>query len=347
MIDNIINNKYPIKTKSIYLRTETNPNEFRTPLTPSDAGILVSNGWEIWVQSSNSRIYTDLDYQNVSCKITKLPWYSPDFNQSFILGLKQFEHIEKLNSHVHMYFSHSFQKQIGSHLILSTFSDSSSVLFDLEYFVENPITNYRLVSFGFWAGIIGCGLALIEHFNPETLVNLKPYPNFQTFLNQIIKLINPKKNTSICIIGPNGKCGQGACYLLNKLELNYDKIQRQDDKSNLTNYYNIIINCIKLNPDYNQIWFNSDSKFISDVIISDISCDYTKPNNPIKLYDKSCTWISPVYLAITKSNTKVKIISIDNLPSLLPKESSDYFSKFLTNIILDYPNDRCIKLDNS
>lgn len=340
VIDNIISIKSNNETqiKSVYLRSEINPYEFRTPLTPNHAKVLISNGWEVWVQSSNSRIYKDQDYEKVMCKITKLPWFSQEFSNSIILGLKQFDHIEKLNSHTHIYFSHSYQNQLGFNLILSNFYKSSSVLYDLEYFINK--NNQRLTSFGFWAGIVGCGLALIEHFDPESLRDLKPYPNSELFFNQIKNLINIKKNTSIGIIGHKGNCGQGVCCLLNELGLNYNKIQRYDDKSNLVNNYNIIINCIKLNSDLNEIWFDSNTKFITDTIICDVSCDYTKPNNPIKLYNQSTTWTNPVYIATTNSNYKVKIISIDNLPSLLPKESSDYFSNCLTNILLDYPNDQ-------
>ena len=67
------------------------------------------------------------------------------------------------------------------------------------------------------------------------------------------------------------------------------------------------------------------------VVISDVSCDYTKPNNPIDIYDEATSWDKPVY----SYNDFVDIISIDNLPSMLPKESSDNFSNNLTKLLLD------------
>jgi len=35
--------------KSLYLRAELNPNEFRTPLIPADMEKLIENGWIIWI----------------------------------------------------------------------------------------------------------------------------------------------------------------------------------------------------------------------------------------------------------------------------------------------------------
>ena len=70
-------------------------------------------------------------------------------------------------------------------------------------------------------------------------------------------------------------------------------------------------------------------------MIVDISCDYTKPNNPINIYNNPTTFENPVY----KYNNYVDIIAIDNLPSLLPKESSDYFSKKLLTLLLDFNKD--------
>lgn len=318
--------------KSLYLRAELNPNEFRTPLIPSDMEKLIENGWIIWIQSSNSRIYSDESYEKVNCKITKLPWYNIEFSNCLILGLKQFEDIEKLNSHKHIYFSHSYQNQSGSKEILTYFKNSSSILYDLEYFIDN---NNRLTSFGFWAGIIGCGLALLEYSKP--INNLNPWKNFDIFLQKIKVNLNNISNLSIGIIGSEGNCGKGSKFLLTLLDLKYDNILKNDDKSKLFNY-DILINCIKLDINQNEIWLDLNTNFIKPMIISDISCDVTKSNNPIKLNYNNTTWVNPVH--ILNLSHEIKIISIDNLPSLLPKDSSDYFSNCLVNILLNFPEDK-------
>jgi saccharopine dehydrogenase (NAD+, L-lysine-forming) len=102
------------------------------------------------------------------------------------------------------------------------------------------------------------------------------------------------------------------------------------------NEFDILFNCILLDKNYNKIWFNEETIFKKNIIIVDISCDFTKQNNPIQLYNKNTTFELPVY----SYNEFVDIIAIDNLPSLLPKDSSDYFSEKFTELLIDYKNDR-------
>ncbi len=328
--------------KSIYLRSEINNSEFRTVLIPNDAIELINNGWTIYVEKSNNRIYTDEQYLKVGCELTNLPWYHETFSNSLIIGLKQFENIEYLNSHIHIYFAHSYQKQVGSKELLNKFSSTNSILYDLEYFI-NPSTNIRLVSFGFWAGVIGTGLALLEYLeykiNNTSIKNLISYDNYGIFLTQIkdkfeLISIEDKFNVKIGIIGSEGNCGRGAQNILEELEFKYIKINRDYDKTKLVEF-DILINCIKLDSKYDKVWFDEKTIFNKQIIISDVSCDYTKPNNPIKLYNKSTTWNNPVF----KPNEYIKIIAIDNLPSLIPKESSKYFSNLFVKILNEYPDD--------
>jgi saccharopine dehydrogenase (NAD+, L-lysine-forming) len=330
-----------VHTKSIYLRSELINTEKRTILTPTDANTLIKDGWVCYVEKSPNRIYSDDSYSDSLCELTVLPWYHEKFSSSLIVGLKQFDHIDKLNSHTHIYFSHSYQAQIGSEQLLEQFAKSKSILFDLEYFL-NP-NNTRLVSFGFWAGFVGCGLALLEYSNNQlynsSINNLKYWDNSDLFIGEIKNKFNlldveTKSNLQLGLLGPRGNCGKGVQSLLSELGIPFVPIDRFADKTKLFSF-DILINCIKLDPESNETWFDSDTPFYKPIIIADISCDYTKPNNPIKLYDKNTTWVNPIY----KPNQFVKIISIDNLPSLLPKSSSDYFSNLFVKLLKDYSND--------
>jgi alanine dehydrogenase len=65
--------------------------------------------------------------------------------------------------------------------------------------------------------------------------------------------------------------------------------------------------------------------------VIDISCDVGKPNNPISIYEKETTWETPVY----HHPSNIDIISISNLPSLLPEESSEYFSEKLYTLLMN------------
>ena len=90
-----------------------------------------------------------------------------------------------------------------------------------------------------------------------------------------------------------------------------------------------------LDEKYDLVWFDKNTIFNKNIVIVDISCDYNKINNPLKLYFNLTSWEEPVY----KYNRYVDIIAINNLPSLLPKESSDEFSNIFKDLLLDYNND--------
>jgi saccharopine dehydrogenase (NAD+, L-lysine-forming) len=317
--------------KKIYLRDECNNKENRTPLIPSDIKTLIINGFEVFIQTSNKRIYSDFQYLEMGATITSLHW--SDFDNTIIIGLKSLDNLELLEKQkncIHVYFSHSYLNQVGSDLILDSFAKSSNLLFDLEYFLNN---GKRLVTFGYWAGYIGTIFALKQYYNKinnlPDLNNLKFWEN----LNEIRKFFSDIKlspDIKIGLIGSNGNCGIGAKNILNSLGLNYIPYNSNSNKNNMENL-DIIINCIKLSPCYDEIWFNKNTTFYKYIVISDVSCDYTKPNNPIDIYDEATSWDKPVY----SYNDFVDIISIDNLPSMLPKESSDNFSNNLTKLLLD------------
>jgi saccharopine dehydrogenase (NAD+, L-lysine-forming) len=321
----------------IYIRRETIDNEYRTPLIPNDIKILINNGFIIYVQSCINRIYEDDVYKNSGAIITSENWYESKFNNAIIIGIKELDNLEKLNNNTHIYFSHSFKNQINSEYILKNFINSNSQLYDFEYFLEN---NKRLIAFGYYSGLVGAILGLKQYFNKllksnildNVILNLKPWDSFDDIYNYVKDDI--KKNISIAIIGSNGRCGSGVRLILDKFNLEYTSIDRNGDISNLKKF-DIIYNCILLDEKYDKVWFDNKTVFNKDLVIVDISCDYSKINNPIKLYNFSTSWKLPVFIY----NKYIDIIAIDNLPSLLPKESSDYFSKKLTELLLQFNED--------
>ncbi len=317
------------KNKYIYVRKEISDCEIRTPLTPQGVLILITNGFIVYIQSSKNRIYSNDDYIKVGAFVTNKEWY--DFSNYLIIGLKQLDHLEKLNYSNHVYFSHSYLNQSDSNYILQSFGKTNSLLFDLEFFLDS--NNQRLVTFGVWAGFIGTTLALKQYYNKinslETIKNLSQFKNIDDLVNCVSNIKFDSK-IKIGIIGPNGNCGKGAQKILNLLNIDFVIKDKNFDPEDLINF-DIIINCIKLNPNYNVVWFDSNTKFYKPIVISDISCDYTKPNNPINIYNQATTWDNPVF----SYNNLVDIISIDNLPSLLPKESSDDFSQGLVKLLLN------------
>lgn len=324
----------------LYLRSELNNFEYRTPIIPDSINKLINNGFIVFVESSKYRVYKDDDYKNQGAIITNNKWYDSIFKDALIIGLKEIDLLDKLSNHTHIYFSHCYKKQINSQKILKYFFDSSSIIYDFEYFINKE--NKRLLSFGFHAGMVGGILGLLQYYTKgvydSNICRLKGWMsenNMIMNINDSIKEYLLLKKIKIAIIGYSGNCGEGVINMLNKLNILYVGIGRDDNKCTLKDY-DIIYNCINLDENYDEIWFNENSNFNKNIVITDISCDYAKPNNPIKLYNENTTWDLPVY----SYNEYVDIIAINNLPSLLPKDSSDYFSEKCIDLLLDFEDDR-------
>ena len=67
-------------------------------------------------------------------------------------------------------------------------------------------------------------------------------------------------------------------------------------------------------------------------VIGDIACDPTSDFSPIKVYDRVTDWDAP---ALRVHDTPpLDVTAIDNLPSLLPLESSeDYAAQLLPSLL--------------
>lgn len=323
--------------KIIYIRCENNIHEHRVAVIPSDIKILIDNGYEIYIENSKNRVYLDDEYKNNGAIITDLHWYDEQFKDALIVGLKEIKDLEKLNKHTHLYFSHTYKNQINSKNILLKFAESQSVIHDFEYFTDD--NNKRIISFGYYAGIMGCILGLLQYIskklNNTNIVNLKYCDDKNEYITYIYQNNYLFNKVRIAIIG-DGNCTSGVKYILDLLKIEYTIIYKKFNKSDiLFPSYDIIYNCIVLDEKYNEIWFDNKTHFYRPIIICDISCDYEKKNNPIAIYNKPTTWDNPIY----SYDKFVDIIAINNLPSLIPKESSMYFSNKCVQLILEYTND--------
>jgi saccharopine dehydrogenase (NAD+, L-lysine-forming) len=67
-------------------------------------------------------------------------------------------------------------------------------------------------------------------------------------------------------------------------------------------------------------------------VIGDIACDPTSDFSPIKVYDRATDWDAPALRV--HDSPPLDVTAIDNLPSLLPLESSeDYAAQLLPSLL--------------
>lgn len=73
-------------------------------------------------------------------------------------------------------------------------------------------------------------------------------------------------------------------------------------------------------------------------VVVDVSCDTTNPNNPIPIYSINTTFDKPtVDVAGVTEGPTISVVSIDHLPTLLPREASDAFSHDLLPSLMTLP----------
>ena len=314
--------------RKLFLRNEIFNNEYRAPIIPSHVKILIDYGYIVYIQSSSNRCYDDFDYIKYGAVLVFDDWYNYN-NDCLIIGIKELNFLDKLNNHNHLYFSHSFKNQFNSNYILQSFKKSNSILFDFEYFINTY--GKRIIAFGFFAGIVGTALGIMQFYNKTNNIDDINNLTYWNSIQNVIKSVNHKiiSNINIAIVGPNGNSGSGVKFILDQLHIKYHQYTTDMDKSTLINY-DIVFNCINLTSCI-PVWFDNNTIFRKNIVIVDISCDYKNPFNPIKIYNKSTNFIKPVF----NYNNFVDIIAIENLPSLLPFDSSSHFSinlvKLLTN----------------
>ena len=314
--------------KQLYLRKETKEKEYRTPLTPHDCATLIENNYQIQFEPSSTRCYKDDEYELAGCIQTHINEID---NSAIIIGLKEFDTTETtLLNKKHFYFSHAFKGQENSHHIINLFQEKNGNIYDYEYIVDE--NGRRLIAFGHWAGFAGMYLGLLQ-YRDSTICEYAPTSVSE--ICDVLREYTAKPKITIC--GARGRCGSGCLELLKLVNITPHICEKGDSIPEDTE---IFINAIYLSPDSTAVFFDETTiqNYKRLRVIVDISCDIHAKNNPIRLNYPNC-WLTKY----TKYTDNIDIICIDNLPSLLPKDSSQEFSKKLTELFLSGVIDKFMK----
>lgn len=352
---------------TILLRAETKPLEHRS-FAPSTIAALVKAGYPIEVERSSPkpalrRIFEDAEYEAAGAKLVpEGSWKTTAPGTKIILGLKEIEEEDFPLVNDHIAFSHCYKGQGGWEKVLSRFPRGGSVLYDLEFLVDEQ--GRRVSAFGYHAGFAGAALAVkmwawqLQHPGQQ-LPSVEQftegrgyYLNEDELVKQIAEdvatgeKILGRKPTAF-IMGALGRCGRGAVDLFVKAGLPESSLVRWDineTKDRLGPYQEIVdqdifVNAIYLSkpipPFINNDLLSAPGRKLS--VVCDVSCDTTNPHNPIPVYTINTTFDKPtvpVEVKDDKNDVPLSVISIDHLPSLLPREASESFSAGLLESLL-------------
>ncbi len=334
-------------TTKLWLRAETKTGEARTALTPKTARTLIAEGFDITVETSTTRAIPDREFTELGCTMVA-PGSWPDAPaETFILGLKELPEDTTALQHRHIYFAHAYKEQRGWEEILGRFRSGGGELLDLEYLLDER--GRRVAAFGYWAGFAGAALAVMNWCGQQLgitppLSNIGSWPNKNALCEQVKALLEQAlvvtgDKPDIILIGAAGRVGSGAIALLETLNLSvtpWDMAEtaRGGPFSEIIQH-NIFINCVLINtplpPFVTAELIDRPGRRLS--VIADVSCDPFGDYNPVPLYSHCTDFMQPA-IRLRGEIEPLDLIAIDNLPSMLPLESSEDFSEQLLPTLL-------------
>ncbi|CCF40667.1 saccharopine dehydrogenase, partial [Colletotrichum higginsianum] len=214
---------------------------------------------------------------------------------------------------------------------------------------------------GYHAGFSGAALALenwawqLTHPG-EPFPSVESYPNEDALIADVKKALddgvakNGGKKPRVIVIGALGRCGSGAVDMCTRagvtdiIRWDIQETQAKPGPYSEITESDIFVNCIYLSqpipPFVNHESLQTSSRNLS--VVCDVSADTTNPHNPIPIYTVATTFDKPTVPVEGFENPPLSVISIDHLPSLLPRESSEAFSNDLLPTLLnlkDWRND--------
>ncbi|MEX3313522.1 saccharopine dehydrogenase [Sulfitobacter sp. PS-8MA] len=329
----------------LWLRAEQRANETRTGLTPEGAAQLIAAGMKVSVEESDSRVLPTAAYAQAGCEIVPAHSWPDAPRDAVIFGLKELPEDGTPLTHRHIMFGHAYKGQASGQTLLKRFKAGGGTLLDLEYLTDD--TGRRVAAFGYWAGFAGAAVAVkcrIAQLRGEICSPVQPYPNADALKAALAEELAQVAATGdrALVIGALGRVGRGAADLCAAMEIDvtgWDMAETAHGgpfPETLDHAY--FFNCILANAD-TPAFVRPDAPEADRAlrVIGDIACDPDSAFNPVQVYDRATTWEAPALRV--HDDPPLDVMAIDNLPSMLPRESSEDFAGQLLPTLRALPQD--------
>lgn len=329
----------------IWVRAEQRANETRVGLTPDGAAALRQAGFDVTVEASDSRAIATQGYFDAGCAIANEHSWPDAPNDAIIFGLKELPDDGTPLPHRHIMFGHAYKGQSAGRTLLKRFKAGGGTLLDLEYLTNDA--GRRVAAFGYWAGFAGAAVSLkcwAAQQRGETAGPVTPYANadaLKTALTDELQNAGSPPETAL-IIGALGRVGTGAADLCREMNVAVTGWDMAETASGgpfpQILDHDLFFNCILAGPK-TPAFVRPDAPTSprSLRVIGDIACDPDSDYNPVQVYDRATTWAEPA-LGV-HDDPPLDVMAIDNLPSMLPLESSEDFAGQLLPTLLDLGTD--------
>lgn len=323
----------------LWVRAESRPNEDRVGISPEGVSALIAQGMQVTVEDSPNRIIPTDAYREAGATIAPAGSWTQAPDEAIIFGLKELPEDGSPLRHRHIMFGHAFKGQPAGQLLLQRFKAGGGALYDLEYLLDE--NGRRLAAFGYWAGFAGAAVSLKAWAAQQHGGICGPVHTWSDTkamtddLRAALDGTGHPRPTAI-VIGAAGRVGSGACDLLTQMGCT---VTRWDMAETAHGgpfpeilLHNVFINAI-LATEGCRVFVPASAVNPGRelTVIGDVACDPTSEFSPIKVYDRTTTWQEPVLRVA--DHPPLDVMAIDNLPSMLPRESSaDYAAQLLPNL---------------
>lgn len=324
----------------LWVRAEQRPNEDRVGLTPEGAKALVDAGLRVTVEESSVRCIGIEGYAQAGCEIAPENSWPEAPLDAIIFGLKELPEDGTPLRHKHIMFGHAFKGQFSGKLLLERFKAGGGTLYDLEYLVGED--GRRVAAFGYWAGFAGAAVTLkswAAQQRGEICPPVEAYPGKDAFLAELKDELDATGTArpNAIVIGALGRVGTGASDLMEAVGVAVTKWDMAETAHGgpfpEILDHNLFINCILAGPQ-TPVFVPTSAKEAERKLtaIGDVACDPDSDYNPVPVYNKATSWAAPALRVA--DNPVLDVMAIDNLPSMLPVESSiDYADQLLPSLL--------------
>jgi len=327
-----------------WLRAETHLNEHRSPITAKEAAALMQAGIKITVERNPDRACPDADFAALGCTMVDAGTWVDAPSKTIILGLKDIPVADFPLRHKHIQFAHVFKGQDGAEQYLNRFNQGGGTIYDLEFLVDK--NGRRHAAFGYWAGFAGAAaglMAWIAQTQGKFAQAISSYPDKASLIAELkAGIAMAAQQPDALVIGALGRVGTGACDLFAALDLSVTKWDMAETASGgpfpeIRNH-TLFLNCILANPNTPLFFGKGDINENRALrVITDISCDPTSSYNPVPIYSDVTSFDAPAVRVA--ENPPLDVVAIDNLPSMLPLESSQDYASQLLPLLLSFTSD--------
>ncbi|MCT8161981.1 saccharopine dehydrogenase [Pseudoruegeria sp. SHC-113] len=324
----------------LWVRAEQRPNEERVGLTADGAKALIAAGIRVTVEESSVRALPLQPYIDAGCEIAPENSWPEAPRDAIIFGLKELPEDGTPLPHRHIMFGHAFKGQHSGKALLERFKAGGGTLYDLEYLVDEA--GRRVAAFGYWAGYAGAAVTLkcwAAQQRGEICGPVGVYASKDALLADLgaeLAATGADKPTAI-VIGALGRVGTGASDLLEAMGVSVTRWDMAETASGgpfpEILAHDLFLNCIFARPG-TPVFVPREALLAERRLtaVGDVACDPDSDYNPIPVYDRATSWAAPA-LRVAE-NPVLDVMAIDNLPSLLPAESSeDYAAQLLPSLL--------------